>query len=296
MWLERIKIRGHRLPDLKKRIKQRDIKISLALGGGGARGFAHIGALKVLEENQIHVCALAGTSFGSIIGGLYALCPSAASVEEKSVEFLSSSAFNRIKGNYLKGMARERRRAGIGTISLSRPAFIKDDEYLRIMTSIVGNKSFEDTKIPFAATATDILNGRAVIFDSGALDIAFAASCSIPGIFPPVLHDNRLLVDGGWSARVPIEAAGIFGTDIIIAVDTTEGMIEEIDLGSGLGILLRSDMVARYLLSTIQLKSADIIIRPDLKGIFWDSFHKAEEAAMAGEEATRKVMGEIIRP
>lgn len=278
---------------MKKKIKQNGTRISLALGGGGARGFAHIGILKVLEENRINVCAIAGTSFGSIIGGLYALYPSAGAVAEKSAEFLSSPPFSRIKVSYLKGMAKERKRAGVGMISLSRPAFIKDDEYLDIMASIASSKCFADTKIPFAATATDILSGKGVILDSGALDIAFAASCSIPGIFPPVKTNNRLLVDGGWSAMVPIEAAMVFDADIVIAVDTAEGMDEEIDLKSGLGILLRSDMVTRQILNETQLKGADIILRPNLKGILWDSFHKAEDAAMAGEEAARGIIEEI---
>lgn len=278
---------------MKKRIKQRDVRIGLALGGGGARGFAHIGILKVLEENKIQPFALAGTSFGSIIGGLYALFPSAGVVGEKSAEFLSSPSFSRIKVGYLKGMAKERRRAGVGMISLSRPAFINEAEYIGIMTSIAGNRSFADTKIPFAATATDILSGKGIILDSGALDTAFAASCSIPGIFPPVKYDNRLLVDGGWSAMVPIKAARMFGADIVIAVNTTEGMDEEIDLGSGLGILLRSDMVARRILNETQLKGADIILRPNLKGILWDSFDKAKDAAMAGEEEAQGIIEEI---
>lgn len=280
---------------MRKRIRQRDVRISLALGGGGARGFAHIGILKVLEENKIQPFALAGTSFGSIIGGLYALFASAGVVAEKSAEFLLSHSFSRIKDSYLKGMAKERRRAGVGTISLSRSAFINEAEYIGIMTSIAGNKSFEDTKIPFAATATDILNGRNTILDRGGLGIAFAASCSLPGIFPPVMSNNRILVDGGWSAIVPTEAARILGADIVIAIDTSEGMDEEINLRSGLGILLRSDMVTRQILNVIQLKGADIILRPNLKGIFWDSFHKANEAVMAGEEAARKKIEEIRR-
>lgn len=279
---------------MKKGVKKGDIRIGLALGGGGARGFAHIGILKVFEENKISISTMAGTSFGSIIGGLYALYPSISIVEERSSEFLSSPSFNRIRSNYLKGMAREKRRAGIGAISLSRQAFIKEEDYLGIMRSLAGNKFFEDTKIPFAATATDILNGKGIILDKGTLDIAFAASCSIPGIFPPVFSEGRVLVDGGWSLRVPIEAARMLGADIVIAVDTTEGMNEETDLGSGLGILLRSDMVTRHLLGAIQLKTAEIIIRPDLRGILWDSFHKARDAARAGEEAARGMMDEIL--
>lgn len=277
-----------------KRIKKGGLKIGLALGGGGARGFAHIGTLKVFEENKISISAMAGTSFGSIIGGLYALYPSISIVEERSSGFLSSPSFNRIRRNYLKGMAREKRRAGVGAISLSRQAFIKEEDYLGIMRSLAGNKFFEDTKIPFAATATDILNGNGIILDKGTLDMAFAASCSIPGIFPPVSLGNRILVDGGWSAVVPVEAARMLGADIIIAVDTSEEMNAEIDLESGLGLLLRSDAVTRGILNKIQIKYADIIVRPDLKGIFWDSFHKAHDAAVAGEAAARGMLGEIL--
>ncbi|MEK6576103.1 MAG: patatin-like phospholipase family protein [Nitrospirota bacterium] len=280
---------------MKKKIKEGGIRIGLALGGGGARGFAHIGILKVLEENRIPISVLAGTSFGAIIGGLYSLYLSAVVVEERSSEFLSSPSFNKIKNSYLKGMAGEKRRAGVGMISLSRQAFIRVGDYLGIMRSLAGDRTFEDTKIPFAITATDIINERGVILVNGALDTAFAASCSIPGIFPPVSIGDRILVDGGWSAGVPVEAARMLGADIIIAIDTSGEMNGEIDLECGLGILLRSDAVTRRLLSGIQIKDADIAVKPDLKGISWDSFNKAQDAALAGEAAARSMVGEILQ-
>ncbi len=279
---------------MKKKIKERGVRIGLALGGGGARGFAHIGILKVLEENRIPISVLAGTSFGAIIGGLYSLYLSTAVVEERSSEFLSSPSFNKIRNNYLKGMACEKRRAGVGMISLSRQSFIKAGDYIGIMRSLAGDRTFEDTKIPFAITATDIINERGVILTNGALDIAFAASCSIPGIFPPVSLGDRILVDGGWSAGVPVEAARMLGADIIIAIDTSEEMNREIDLECGLNILLRSDAVTRRLLSGVQIKDADIVVKPDLKGIFWDSFNKAQDAALAGGAAARSMVGEIL--
>lgn len=279
---------------MKKKIKEGRIRIGLALGGGGARGFAHIGILKVLEESRIPISVMAGTSFGAIIGGLYSLCLSAVAVEKRSSEFLSSPSFNKIRNSYLKGMAGEKRRAGVGMISLSRQAFIKVGDYLGIMRSLAGDRTFEDTKIPFAITATDIINERGVILVNGALDTTFAASCSIPGIFPPVSIGDRILVDGGWSAGVPVEAARMLGADIIIAIDTSGEMNGEIDLECGLGILLRSDAVTRRILSGIQIKAADIVVKPDLKGISWDSFNKAQDAALAGEAAARSMVGEIL--
>lgn len=280
---------------MKKKIKDGGVRIGLALGGGGARGFAHIGILKVLEEKGIPISVLAGTSFGAIIGGLYSLYLSTVVVEERSSEFLSSPSFNKIRNNYLKGMAGEKRRAGVGMISISRQSFIKASDYLGIMRSLAGDRVFEDTKIPFAITATDIINERGVILTNGALDTAFAASCSIPGIFPPVSIEDKILIDGGWSAGVPVEAARMLGADIIIAIDTSEEINGKIDLKYGLGILLRSDAVTRRLLSGIQIKDADIVVKPDLKGISWDSFNKAQDAAFAGEAAARNMVGEILK-
>ncbi len=280
---------------MKEKIKEGGVRVGLALGGGGARGFAHIGILKVLEENRIPISVLAGTSFGSIIGGLYSLYLSAAVVEERSSEFLSSPSFNRIRNSYMKGMAGEKRRAGVGMISLSRQAFIKAGDYLGIMRSLAGDRTFEDTRIPFAITATDIINERGVILTNGALDTAFAATCSIPGIFPPVSIGGNILVDGGWSAGVPVEAARMLGADIIIAIDTSEEINGNIDLECGLNILLRSDAVTRRILNGIQIRDADIVVKPDLKGISWDSFNKAQDAALAGEAAARSMMSEILQ-
>jgi len=216
-------------------------------------------------------------------------------VEQRSAEFLSSPSFNRIRNSYLKGMAGEKKRAGVGMISLSRKAFIREGEYLGIMRSLAGDKTFDDIRIPFAITATDILNEKGAVLVNGALDTAFAASCAIPGIFPPVSIGDRILVDGGWSARIPVEAARMLGADIIIAIDTSGELNGEIDLESGLGILLRSDAVTRRILSGIQMRDADIVVKPDLKGISWDSFNKAQDAALAGEAAARNMMREILQ-
>lgn len=283
-------------------------KVGLALGGGGARGVAHLGVLKVLEAEGIPLHLIAGTSFGSIAGALYAQNPKADEIRLQVVEFLNSDAFRRTKIFFIKKHYEEKKDTSFITnlktylqkgifwgISLQRASFISEQDFLTRISLLFEDKRIEETAIPFFAVATDLIQGKEVILSEGPIRKAVAASCAIPGIFPPVTIGECRLIDGGWVNQVPIEPLSRLGADFLIAVDTSEdaGTLRNFD--NGLDIVLRSGEITRHALSSMQLAKADLVIRPDIGKIHWSDFWRYEEAIEKGEEAARIKIEELKR-
>ncbi|HXN07613.1 MAG TPA: patatin-like phospholipase family protein [Nitrospiria bacterium] len=282
-------------------------KIGLIFGGGGIRGFAHLGVLKVLEEEKIPVDLIAGTSFGSLIGGLYAVNPDAEFLKEKILRFLKTPTFKRARLEFLKESFTEIKdstffsqiksyfkRGIFYGISLNRGYFISSLELQTTLNGLIDNVLIEETKIPFLCVSTNIRNGSEVIFTEGPLRTAIAASCAIPGIFPPVKLGDHELVDGSWVNRVPIEPALRAGATFTIAIEASNNL-EPSELKRGIEIVLRSSDITRNALSEIQLKLADIVIRPDVGHIHWAEFHRGMECFVAGEKAARSMVDAIRR-
>lgn len=278
-------------------------KIGLALGGGGARGLAHIGILKVLEELRVPIDYIAGTSSGAIIGGMYAAGLSPAQIEARILnidwdDMLSDRLARRDLSyrrkqndrNYLFPMELGMR--GIqpifprGLIAGQKVGFFLRSATLRA----AGVANFDHLAIPFRAVATDIETGAAVVLGSGDLAEAMQASMSIPGIFSPLEVGGRLLVDGGMSSNVPVEVVRSMGADIIISVNISAPLLTRKQLESIVDI---SDQTLSLLsLKTNQqqltrLRGDDILITPYLAGIGIMEFDRATDAMIAGIEAAQ---------
>lgn len=275
-------------------------KIGLALGGGGARGLAHVGVLKVLEEEGIGFDMMAGTSFGAIIGGMYAQEPNAADLYQRVIDFLHGPRFKRAKIFFIKKHYEEEKKVGFiwnlktylqrgifFGISLQKCSFISEKDFLDNIHGLFEERKIEETAIPFMTVATDLAYGHGVVLDEGSLRQAVAASAAIPGVFPPITIGDRKLIDGGWAHQVPVEPLFGKGADFIIAVDTSEDAETVRSFGSGLDIVLRAGEITRKALSRLQLQKADIVIRPKIGGIHWSDFWRLEEAIREGESATR---------
>jgi NTE family protein len=286
---------------------KKSFKIGLVLGGGGTRGFAHLGVLKVLEEEKIPIDLICGTSFGSLVGGLYAAEPDADLVKEKIVRFLKSPVFKHARLEFLKENFTQVKKSSFFNqiksyfkrglfygISLNRGFFISAAELQRTLNGLIKEMNIEDTKIPFYCVAADILSGAEIVLSKGPLREAVAASCAIPGIFPPVKLGNMQLIDGGWVNRVPIDPALRNGATFTIAIEASNNL-EPSDLKRGIEIVLRSSDMTRNVLSEIQLKQADVVIRPEVGHIHWAEFHRGTECYKAGEEAARKMVDTIKR-
>lgn len=278
-------------------------KVCLALGGGAARGLAHLGVLKVFEDAKLPIDLIAGTSLGAFIGGLYASRPDAAYWIERVDQYLRSFRSRKTRLEFIRrlespqnnkhgffaDMANLIRKGFFWGVTATKPAFISEKEYEDFLNPLIPDIAIEETKIPFGCVATDICNGKRVVFTSGSLRTAIRASCALPGIFPPVNDNDMMLVDGGWVERVPVICARDLGADVVIAVDVSSEMAK-FDDTSGLDIVLRADAVSRVFLNELLLDEADVVIHPRVGKIHWADFSNPRELIRQGELATLERM------
>jgi NTE family protein len=264
-------------------------KIGLALGGGAARGLAHVGVLRVLQKEKIPIDMIAGTSAGAIIGAAYA--------RHQDTERMTHDALD----------ANWRKMAPLIDPSLPKSGLIKGKKIRNLITSFIGGEvDFNDLKIPFACVATDIDTGEEVVIDSGSVPEALRASISIPGIFAVVKHKDRYVVDGGLTTPVPVEVVRRMGADFIIAVnvnpDVTGRMgkayrqrVEAHKEPNIFQVMMQSIYITTYAVAQHALESADIVIEPDLTNFGAGDFNKAPEMITRGLEAAQKAIPEIKR-
>ena len=258
-------------------------KIALVLSGGGARGGAHVGVLKVLEQNRIPVDMIIGTSMGSFMGGLYATGKTPEELEQILVttdwhKFIRSDLERQkipMQRKLTEYTYQGKLGVGInaaGEIALPtgvlkrEPLLLKFGEF---SSDALGIKNFDNLSIPFRAVATNIKNGKAVVLGSGSLAEAMYASSAIPGGFQPIKIDGKDLVDGGINDNLPIDVARQMGADIIIAVDVSEDFSQNLDLNSYLVVVnqLVDIMTRKNVVESIKLlKEDDILITPKLEG------------------------------
>lgn len=278
--------------------------IGLALGGGAARGLAHIGVLYELEANGIEIDLIVGSSAGALVGALYAIQPDAKFVEEKSRSFLNSREFRMTKLDFLR--RREEQPPSffyniksfimqgiLITSSVTRKGFVNPESFRVAIEHLVGNYTFKDLKIPFYAIAADIQSGEEVIMKEGKLVDALIASCSIPGIFPPFETDGKVLVDGSWVSPVPVTAARKSGANFVIGVDISRDLDDTAELERGLNIMLRTSAITRQRLKEMELQNADVVIRPDVGNVHWANFSKLNQLIELGRDACRLKIEEI---
>lgn len=281
------------------------IKIGLALGGGGARGLAHIGVLKILQREKIQIAHITGCSIGAIVGGLYSLYQDADKVEALAYEYLNNplfkeldiSAFGALEDETFHGNRIDRvithlkiRLSFIRTLSHSS---IFDTEIVDRIYQPFENILIENLPGSFSAIATDLISGEEIIINHGSLKQAIMASSAIPGFFPPVVRNSQLLIDGATSDTVPVHAVKAQGADKVIAVDVTKCIRKMGSLDNALLILYRADEIAHFHLTQERLKSADLIIQPSVRTYSWAHFNRIEKIIHEGEAAAEKMLPEI---
>jgi len=251
------------------------MKVGLALSGGGARGFAHIGVLKVLVESGVPIDVIAGTSAGSIVGGAYA---AGMSLDE------------------IAAMA-----AKIGWTNMTRPSLsplgaLSNAPMGAFLARELPVARFEELNIRFAAVAFELESSREVVFkDEGDLVLAICASCAVPGVFAPVKGPTgALLVDGGITTPLPVNVTREMGADVVIAVDIlSSGNAYSRSPKTAAGMMLRSAMAVVRQLAKEQHELADVVIEPKIAHIRPDQIKKRDELLRLGEEAAREKLPEI---
>jgi NTE family protein len=253
----------------------RPVKIGLALGGGAARGFAHIGVIKALESQGIVPEIVVGSSAGSLVGALYA-------------------AGN--NGFALNKLALDMEEAAISDWSV--PFFAKSSGMLKgeaiqnYVNKAVNNVPLEKLKVRFGAVATDLNTGMPILFQRGNVGLAVRASSAVPGIFQPVRIGGQTYVDGGLVSPVPVRFAREMGADFIIAVNISaqpEGQASS----SSLDVLLQTFAIMGQSINRYELRDADIVIRPELGTMKGNDFNGRNLAILAGEQALIAAMPEI---
>jgi NTE family protein len=284
----------------------RDIKVGLALGGGAARGLAHIGVLKVLEREKVPIDLIAGTSIGALVGGVYAVMRDAAKMEERFRRFMVSKEFKRdefdflveskhTKPGILYSVSNLVRKGIFYSMSVAKTSFISAEHFAHNINSLLDDMPIESTSIRFAPLAVDIDSAEEVLFSSGSLRRAVAASCAIPGLLPPIEIGGRRLIDGGWIHKVPVLPAFQMGADITIGVDISKEVDDTRALRKGLDIMVRANAIKGEALKRMQCSFSDVLIEPQVEHIHWADFSAMDEAVAAGEAAAEKVVPEIHR-
>ncbi len=247
--------------------------IALVLGGGSAKGFAHVGVIRVLEQEKIPIKLIVGTSVGSLIGGIYASNPDSFQLEW--------TAFKIDRGDILDV-----------SIASSKWGPVQGARLESFVDQTVKVKKVEDTKIPFFPVATDINTGETVTLEKGSLAKAVRASSAIPGIFAPVTFGNRLLVDGGVTDNIPCDIARNKGADIVIAVNLSKD-VRDNSITSLIDIIGQSANIMMHESSKVKLQYADVVIEPDTKGVSMFDFSQKKVLMEEGIKAARRALPKI---
>jgi NTE family protein len=246
-------------------------KIGVALGGGFARGIAHVGVLRALEENEIPIDFIAGTSVGALIAAAYA------------------------SGTSLDDMARQAsltRFRDFGRWTLSRMGMASNDRLQDFLSRMSTAHFFHEMRIPLAIVATDLLKGESVHFTTGEVGPALRASCAYPGLFLPVEYRGHFLVDGFLTEQVPAPALRKMGAEVIISVHLEPGLLDTKPRNT-IEVISRSFSIIQTKALQSWRGMSDILLEPNVHHVLWDEFLKSPQLIVAGEECARAAMPQI---
>lgn len=243
-------------------------RLGLALGGGAARGFAHIGVIQVLEENGIKVDLVAGTSAGSLVAALYA------------------SGKN---GREMQTLAEGMDEGAITDWSFPLRGLIRGEALARFIRDKTGGKGIEQMVVPLGIVATDLSDGSPILFRSGDTGTAVRASSAVPAVFQPVKIGQREYVDGGLVSPVPVRFAREMGAQLIVAVDITSPP-EKDPPGDAFRMLMQTFSIMGRSINSFELRDADVLVRPRLDGVSSADFTARRRAIQAGRDAAQAVL------
>jgi NTE family protein len=273
----------------------------LALGGGGARGFGHLGVLEVIDEWRLPVRGIVGTSMGAVVGAMYLAYGSADAAVTRWREAIAAGLVPPVRPmrrlpdagsreHPLLQVARRFRNQLVVAFAINRATVLDDDDLERAFDYLIPETSVEDLRRPFRAVATDLETGREVRLGRGPLRRVMMATSAIPGLLPAVTIDDFRLVDGGVVAEVPAAAASELGWPTV-AVDTSMDLPPLTDEDLVLDTMIRTQMMTAGLLRRQQLKRARVVIRPEVGHATWADWHLFESLVDAGRAAASKLLG-----
>lgn len=248
-------------------------RIGLALGGGAARGFAHVGVIQVLEEAGIRPAMVAGTSAGSLVAAFYASGKSGKQLQHVA-ETMEEAAF------------------ADWTLPLFNRGMLRGDALARYVNGQVGSRLIEDFPLPLGIVATDLNSGQSMLFQRGDTGTAVRASSAVPAVFQPVRISGRDYVDGGLVSPVPVRAARQMGAELIIAVDISSPPDGNL-AGGTLDVLLQTFSIMSKSINYFELREADIVVQPALPGVSSSDFSSRKKSIEAGRRAMQQLMPQL---
>jgi len=246
-------------------------RIGVALGGGFARGIAHVGVLRALEAAEIPIDCISGTSVGALIASAYA------------------------SGTSLDDMAHQAtltKFRDFGRWTLSRMGMASNERLEDFLHRFTTAKKFEQMRMPLAIVATDLISGKSVHFTEGEIGPPLRASCAYPGLFLPVEYRNHFLVDGFLAEQVPAPAAKTLGAEVVIAIHLEPGLLDSKPRNT-IEVISRSFSIIQSVALQPWRRACDVVIEPDVQHVLWDEFLKSPQLIAAGESATHAAIPQI---
>lgn len=289
-------------------MKQR--RATLALGGGGARGVAHLGAIEELLNSRIHPERIVGVSIGGLAGALYAFEPDIQSVQKRALAFLQSPEFvehqKRLFGaprpTYAsavgKGTKLYDRFAGYVRANqmlyraVRRRSFVPGTLLEEVVNHLLPDADIADAQVPLSIVAVDLHTGRPVVFDKGPLRLAVRASASVAGVFPPVEYGSQLLCDIGSFYSLPVGIAREYSADMVVAVDVESRLKPLAPSATALDVLIRMNEIGGAMFHEQMTAAADLVVVPEVGHIQWFDFTSSDAVVEAGRVATRAALAE----
>jgi NTE family protein len=298
----------NRPQEVPETLEDRD-GIFLALGGGGARGLAHLGMLRVLERHQIPIAGIAGTSMGALVGACFSLTPKVDSIIADFLEHIGSDVFNRERYQFFRKalvenseeslvadvMGRVFRRTLLYGQAITKHSLIPYKAYCDEVFSLLPDRDFRQVKMPFFAIACDLNSVREVVFYKGMLRSAVMASAAIPGVFPAIRSRGCFYVDGCWVNKTPITPLKALGARKVLGINVSDQPMPEMNQKRGLSVLRAANAAAIVRLQELQVRQADLMWEPNLKALNLMDFPEVEKAVEMGEKFGEKHIDSVKR-
>lgn len=284
-------------------------RVSLALGGGGARGISHLGVMQAVRDHGLPIDHISGISIGAIAGAMCATGEPIESVQAKTLDFIQSPTFRR-RRSQMFGLTPAQGYSGSGwlqrfrklisapksvTRALRSTAILPESVLQHVVDSLLPDVGIEDLPVPFSVVTVDVLSGQRVVIDHGSLRDAVRASASIPGVFPPVKWEGKQLCDIGVFETVPAMTAKRRAEDLTVAVDVSDQVVTIDGCNNILEIMTRMQHLAESELRRHSLAHADVVVRPDIGRRAWFDFNEPEELIALGHQAAHQSLASHSR-
>lgn len=291
--------------------QKRKPKITLVLGGGGARGIAHLGVIEVLLRAGFEIERIVGVSIGSLVGAMFAFEPDIRRVQQRAIDYLLSPAFQKhqvtlfgtatTKGNTATGgmfawYARVQSYLQVNRLFhrvIGQPALLPGIILRDVVEHLLVDQDISEARIPLSIVAVDLLSGHKVVLEKGSLRDAVRASSALPGIFPPIPYGKMLLSDIGVIYSLPTNVALAYDPECMVAVDVGTGLQHVDYCNTALDVLVRMDEIGEALFRKYVQDMADVIVRPSVSDVDWFDFSPASKLIAEGRKAATRVISQI---